>query len=584
MPADYATLLGEDEMAEVLGQLCMSFASARIRRHLYMLIGWPHRMVGVLNKDDSKVQQTVQEFMVDHKNFMELQQRANSTDEEDAVLRRHVMNLVVNQQYAIALQECNWVATPEFKAVVSQHFSGITTTQLIEDMIGVQKNSREFKQSNRFRKVQTIMAKFLTSNLIDTRHHYTKVEPLTNFLAGTQLPGDAWRGEQEDWSLPFQEVVSTAAAPPWYSPGATNTCVRDADLAMLRSSAPSASVQAAWLASCFDIKYKFVVKAKLNQELEPKVMLACYCFPDSAALVWPLQERSVPGHLAARCVEPEVIDKPHCLSILSLLDDSIMACSFKWLSWATQWQRFPEARGLWKPAVRMFLDSGGFMPLRKLMAAEAFWTFPRSLITKYCSYFNVELDQGASLFEVVRVGVQGILECTDEEAFAIASKRLSNMAHEAQFCDEMCKVDAYIETFDKHDHEPVLQVHKDHLTKQEAQQEYINDVAKYKSTIVQDAKKKSLKKTKYKAYPKLPCSIPHLEAKQFVPPGASIWRGLQQGPWAGHMPPFPRCSARWSQYGEEESMRVILRKLWEQHLQLIGEGVSSCPIQGLFQA
>ena len=83
-------------------------------------------------------------------------------------------------------------------------------------------------------------------------------------------------------------------------------------------------------------------------------------------------------------------------------------------------------------------------------------------------------------------------------------------------------------------------------------------------------------------YPPLPSTIPQERARQFVPPGGHIWRGLQTSHWGGHLPPYSRCSARWKEYGEEEAMRVILRTLWRQWCEKEGKSIDACPLAGLF--
>jgi hypothetical protein len=91
-------------------------------------------------------------------------------------------------------------------------------------------------------------------------------------------------------------------------------------------------------------------------------------------------------------------------------------------------------------------------------------------------------------------------------------------------------------------------------------------------------------KGKAKAQPskKMPCSISHAQASQFVPPGSSIWRGLTKGIWCGHCPPHKRVQATWAEHGEEGAMREVLRMLWDQHLQKHGLTRADCPFEGMW--
>lgn len=83
-------------------------------------------------------------------------------------------------------------------------------------------------------------------------------------------------------------------------------------------------------------------------------------------------------------------------------------------------------------------------------------------------------------------------------------------------------------------------------------------------------------------YPSLPSTIPQSEAKQWLPPGAYIWRGLQRREWAAHLKPYPRVSCRWAEFTEEGALREILRRVWRQYLEMQGKTEAECPISGLF--
>ena len=64
-------------------------------------------------------------------------------------------------------------------------------------------------------------------------------------------------------------------------------------------------------------------------------------------------------------------------------------------------------------------------------------------------------------------------------------------------------------------------------------------------------------------------------AKQFLPEGGSIRRGLTTGQWCGHLPPFRRVSRKWSERGEEGALKEVLRRLWKQTI--VGRGLPDYP-------
>ena len=61
--------------------------------------------------------------------------------------------------------------------------------------------------------------------------------------------------------------------------------------------------------------------------------------------------------------------------------------------------------------------------------------------------------------------------------------------------------------------------------------------------------------------PKKVSQVSQNNAKQFLPEGGSIWRGLTTGQWCGHLPPFRRVSCKWSERGEEGALKEVLRRL-----------------------
>ena len=53
----------------------------------------------------------------------------------------------------------------------------------------------------------------------------------------------------------------------------------------------------------------------------------------------------------------------------------------------------------------------------------------------------------------------------------------------------------------------------------------------------------------------------------FLPPSENVhvWRGLTRGEWCGHLPPYRRIRATWSEFGEEWAMVNVLCRLWQQY-------------------
>jgi hypothetical protein len=76
--------------------------------------------------------------------------------------------------------------------------------------------------------------------------------------------------------------------------------------------------------------------------------------------------------------------------------------------------------------------------------------------------------------------------------------------------------------------------------------------------------------------PKLPATVEHATASAFLPPNASIWRGLTRGEWCGQYGNSRRIHDKWSQWGELGSMKSVLRRLWQQYAEHMGVSFPEC--------
>ena len=76
--------------------------------------------------------------------------------------------------------------------------------------------------------------------------------------------------------------------------------------------------------------------------------------------------------------------------------------------------------------------------------------------------------------------------------------------------------------------------------------------------------------------------IPQTEAKQYIPPTASIWRGMTNGSWNGHLPGHTRVSALWARHGEQGAMRDVIRRLWTQWCEARASGTVRARLAACF--
>ena len=106
-------------------------------------------------------------------------------------------------------------------------------------------------------------------------------------------------------------------------------------------------------------------------------------------------------------------------------------------------------------------------------------------------------------------------------------------------------------------------------------QEYAKHVTSFRLASEKAAKKK--KKGKPWARGTLPTSMSQEQARECVPPGSHIWRGLVNGSWQGHLPPFARVYEAWNKTSEQEAMRRVIKALCEQYMAIDALPRSECP-------
>ena len=90
-----------------------------------------------------------------------------------------------------------------------------------------------------------------------------------------------------------------------------------------------------------------------------------------------------------------------------------------------------------------------------------------------------------------------------------------------------------------------------------------------------EQEKKGPKRKKASIAPKLTTTFSQNTAKQYLPEGASIWRGLTSGVWCAHLPPFRRVSCKWTEEGEVQAMKTVITNVWKQNI--LGWGLPDYP-------
>lgn len=227
----------DDDVAQVHGGFVLSLLKARVKRNLWLLLGWPTPFVKMLHGGCAK-QVVVNDFHSDYNAFSELSHLANKPKELQDILSRSVFQLVSTLQWVAACQELNWEYGQPMEKLASDTCRGVWSSQIVEDCFAMMKNHKQVKGSRKMRKPESSMGVCLTSGAVDARHKYELLpSDVPVFQRSLRLAKDSFGGTGIPQStFDTSGITSTSASPSWHSPKADRIGVSAADLIVLRHS------------------------------------------------------------------------------------------------------------------------------------------------------------------------------------------------------------------------------------------------------------------------------------------------------------------------------------------------------------
>lgn len=306
--------------------------------------------------------------------------------------------------------------------------------------------------------------------------------------------------------------------------------------------------------------------------------MALWQWPDSAALVWPARRRLAVGsrdyylELSLQVAEPKLV------SIFDYKD--MICCEITWRSYVFQYQAYPEWRETCPISIKPFL--GKEMGMMQLAATKCFWSMSKSEVIATCKHGGVALGDTGSLYEVLSRAVSAVL-CIDEGAtLKVLGQRLADSEMCNEYSEAVLEVDSAVEVLEHQDREVLQQEQNSASNRIEArkqyQQEFTTNMRVFR--LAQEAKKKRQKKGPSQ-HGTLPTKMGQSEAKKYIPPNTTIWRGLVNGSWQGECKPFARLFESWRKSSEPEAMRRVIVGLWQRYLLKEGLTKEDCPWEDL---
>jgi len=78
--------------------------------------------------------------------------------------------------------------------------------------------------------------------------------------------------------------------------------------------------------------------------------------------------------------------------------------------------------------------------------------------------------------------------------------------------------------------------------------------------------------------------VPQSQVKRYVPPGAYVWKDVNNRKWHCHLPPHKCFHTKWADYGEGGAAWELCRQAWALHCRDAGLPRSMIPVRGIFDA
>lgn len=403
-----------------------------------------------------------------------------------------------------------------------------------------------------------------------------------------RLPRDAFRHEAQKQSLAFADIKKGGGAPPWYTSVADNHAVPTADLQMIHDAVAGPSFESKVMSNAFvgavvDHRHRFVFRRTSGGAW----LMPLNHMSESAALVWPMVGRSMPGYPDSLYFSPQVdLQAPVLISMYDL--DMWEGVAYEAQSPASQWLDFPKARSSLKFHGVRLVASSPVRPLRELAARCGFWELQKPFLVKLADLLEVVLPEGSNLVDILWHLVQSCIpRATDQLVHSCIEHRMARMAAavEKAECETFADCEGLQEVLEPRDEKSLQKgakmIEHEKLAYEQVKTDFIKTAA---AKGVGPEKLGKCVSAAGKAFPKFvpEGTIGHAEAKALCPPTAFVWRNVKQGRWCARQPPWGEVSRSWAKWGERESLLEVLKVVWEQFLMSKALPTKECPIKGLF--
>lgn len=581
----------EDDIADKFGLACLIFATKRTVRMLWLSRGWPVHSVAYAC-DGQRAADAAALFREDLEAYLAL--RDLPADQQSKAVREVLRRSAFLEASVLQCQEAFSAAGDGVNLDIQSHFldkfSGMVATQACEDSFHHMKNSRLQRGKRRFRRPERCMASVLARSVLSRVHAFEDVQASASSESATErLSRRCFVPDPEASSLPLGKIVDNRPTTTWVSPNASNICLKDADLELVRYAKNAQDwtiIDRAWQGILLQAKHRIVFRRAGEPE---QWFFAGHAWRDSAVVAFPAVSMQLEGSNETYYERGTALQNPVFFVVADIADIEAVSVSFRSLAW--QFAQSAEASKL-QPKVRAFAVAGRRPePLLKVAAREALWSVDKASLMLFARYSGFAVSAGSSLFDTVFDLCKAQLpELDDDAILRSVCRRVSLMQSRQQWSGELAQADEAMEVLDRQGEKAMASAKSQQADLVKETEVFVKDDSAKANTVRGSAKslaKKSKAALGSATYPRrLPTwpehNIDMKSARGLLPTGATLWRDIRYGNFQAHYPPFPRVSRSWNKYGEKGALTLVLEDVWDSFLFEHALPRNACPVKDLF--
>ena len=214
---DGLTYVLEDDFADYMGQFASSMCKQTMKRLSYMF-SYPHFHIASLVQDPKKkevLREKVRKHIETYKKFVEAEGKRQV---QQVILDRHPFGTTLGKRCMEAFAEDRPQSMDDWDELVSEMAQGLPQTQIVEDIIGSQKNSKTVRNYTKVERPEVFMSLVVDQNILEQRHRYTAIDMNVPMVGSTpKIQHSAFNHSPSTWSHPWEDIAGPKQSPDWYS-------------------------------------------------------------------------------------------------------------------------------------------------------------------------------------------------------------------------------------------------------------------------------------------------------------------------------------------------------------------------------